>query len=109
MGLKILTLMETDKGSTSTPYVRIAGYIVNKYTSVVLMVEVFKSQEDATSAATIADAVAISVKSTEVSDVIYIAPLDVASLENTSIFTYGYQKLKEKLIGIYGAENIVDC
>ena len=45
----------------------------------------------------------------EIGKTIYIPEIDIATLENVSIFAYGYEKLKEKLVGLYGAENIVDC
>jgi len=34
---------------------------------------------------------------------------DLSIIEGQDIFTFGYTKLKEKLIEIYGAENIVHC
>jgi hypothetical protein len=35
--------------------------------------------------------------------------IDLSIIKNQDIFAFGYAKLKEKLIEIYGAENIVDC
>jgi mannose/fructose/N-acetylgalactosamine-specific phosphotransferase system component IID len=34
---------------------------------------------------------------------------DLSPLENVNIFTFGYAKVKEKLVSLYGAENIIDC
>lgn len=34
--------------------------------------------------------------------------LDLTELENKSIFEFGYEKLKEKLITLFGDENIID-
>ena len=34
---------------------------------------------------------------------------DLSIIKNQDIFTFGYAKLKEKLIETYGAENIIDC
>lgn len=34
---------------------------------------------------------------------------DLSAVEGVDIFHYGYAKLKEKMIGIFGAENVVDC
>jgi hypothetical protein len=109
MGLKIATEIETDKGVTSEAYVRICGYIVSKYSNVVLMLEVFNAQsdlEDKTTATEISEVIA---KCEAIGQTIYIPSIDIATLENVSIFAYGYEKLKDKLIGLYGAENIVDC
>jgi hypothetical protein len=34
---------------------------------------------------------------------------DLSPLETTTIFEFGYSHLKEKLVSLFGAENIVDC
>jgi hypothetical protein len=34
---------------------------------------------------------------------------DLTPLEDATIFEFGYSKLKEKLVGLFGAENVVDC
>lgn len=34
---------------------------------------------------------------------------DLSALEEGTIFEFGYAKLKEKLVGLFGAESIVDC
>ena len=34
---------------------------------------------------------------------------NLSLIEGEDIFEYGYTKLKEKLVTLYGAENIVDC
>jgi hypothetical protein len=34
---------------------------------------------------------------------------DLSSIQNIDIFTVGYKALKNKLIGLYGQENIKDC
>lgn len=34
---------------------------------------------------------------------------DLSLIENQDIFSFGYAKLKEKLIETFGAENIIDC
>jgi hypothetical protein len=34
---------------------------------------------------------------------------NLSLIEGQDIFEYGYTKLKEKLVTLYGAENIVDC
>jgi hypothetical protein len=49
MALKITTQIGTDKGITSEAYVRIADYQISKYGSASFRIELFQSQEDATS------------------------------------------------------------
>lgn len=49
MALKITTQIGTDKGITSEAYVRIADYQISKYGSANFRIELFQSQEDATS------------------------------------------------------------
>lgn len=34
---------------------------------------------------------------------------DLSSAEDIDIFTFGYSHLKAKLVGLFGAENVVDC
>lgn len=34
---------------------------------------------------------------------------DLTPVEGVDIFNFGYGKLKEKLVGIFGADNVVDC
>ena len=34
---------------------------------------------------------------------------DLSALEKATIFEFGYAKLKEKLVGLFGAEHVVDC
>ena len=34
---------------------------------------------------------------------------DLTPLEDETIFAFGYAKLKDKLVGLFGAENVVDC
>lgn len=34
---------------------------------------------------------------------------DLSPLEEATIFEFGYAKLKEKLIGLFGAEHVIDC
>ena len=46
MGIRITQTIETDKGATSEAYVRICGYVVSKYSNVVLMLELFNAQTD---------------------------------------------------------------
>ena len=109
MGIKITQAIETDKGTTSEAYVRICGYVVSKYSNVVLMLELFNTQADLEAKTTATEISEVIAKNAEIGQTIYIPQIDIATLENVSIFAYGYEKLKEKLVGLYGAENIVDC
>ena len=109
MGIKITKEIETDRGKTSEAYVRIAGYVVSKYNNIVLMLELFNKQSDLEGVSLAVEVSEIIAKYPEIGHTIYIPSLDIATLENVSIFAYGYEKLKDKLIGLYGAENIVDC
>lgn len=109
MGLKITTEIETSKGTTTEAYVRICGYIVSKYSNVVLMLELFNAQADIEGKTTATETSEVIAKNEVIGQTIYIPSIDTATLENVSIFAYGYEKLKEKLVGLYGAENIVDC
>jgi hypothetical protein len=34
---------------------------------------------------------------------------DLTPLEDETIFEFGYANLKDKLVGLFGAENVVDC
>jgi hypothetical protein len=34
---------------------------------------------------------------------------DLSPLEDATIFAFGYGKLKEKLVDLFGADNVVDC
>jgi hypothetical protein len=34
---------------------------------------------------------------------------DLTPLEDETIFEFGYAKLKDKLVGLFGAENVIDC
>lgn len=49
MALKIATQIGTDKGITSEAYVRIVNYQLSKFGSANFQIEIFQSEEDATS------------------------------------------------------------
>ena len=34
---------------------------------------------------------------------------DLSSVEDKDVFEFGYGKLKEKLVSLFGADNVVDC
>lgn len=42
-------------------------------------------------------------------ETITVSVPDLSSAEGVDIFVFGYSHLKAKLIGLFGAENVVDC
>jgi ribonuclease BN (tRNA processing enzyme) len=42
-------------------------------------------------------------------ETVIVPELDLSEAEATNIFAFGYAKLKEKLQGLFGAGNVVDC
>lgn len=46
-------------------------------------------------------------KEVDVDEVMHVA--DMSLIQGQDIFEFGYTKLKEKLVSLYGAENIQDC
>lgn len=42
-------------------------------------------------------------------DTITTFETDLSSAQGVDIFTFGYSHLKAKLVGLFGAENVVDC
>lgn len=109
MALKITTQIGTDKGITSEAYVRIADYRIFKYKIAVFMLELYLTQAESEAVITPVDANDITAKNADIGQMVYLNLEDFTEVEATSIFVYGYQKLKDKLVSIYGAENIVDC
>lgn len=45
----------------------------------------------------------------DVEETYTIAVPDLSSLEDGTIFAFAYNKLKEKLVELFGADNVVDC
>jgi hypothetical protein len=163
MGLKITTQIGTNRGLTSSAYVRISNYEISKTGYVQLNLQIYQNEEDANPAPSVTpifkeclsleigsflkipimkeltrtvkvnqlfDEVQtvllpkintdgtlgddeereVTVKVTREVDVeqTYEVP-DMSIVENQDIFTFGYTKLKEKLVSLFGNENIVDC
>jgi hypothetical protein len=109
MALKITTQIGTSKGITSEAYVRIGDYRVSKYKMAVFMIEIFNAQSDADGIVSPTVANEKVAMNAEIGQMLYISLDNFDELQNVSIFEYGYAKLKDKLIGLYGAENVVDC
>lgn len=113
MALKITTQISTDRGLTSEAYVRIISYTVSKTGNVTFSLQTFLSEEDITPGHLmyvdtarnyqIGDSLVINLI-----DPVTMIP-DFTELESVSIFAYGYAKLKEKLQGAFGSENVIDC
>jgi hypothetical protein len=58
---------------------------------------------------TFVDRVKMEFKEQDVEEVITKTVADMSSAEGIDIFQFGYTHLKEKLVGLFGAEHIVDC
>ena len=113
MGLKITTEIETNKGNTSEAYIRIINYLVNKYGTAAFFTETFLNQTD--SEGDYPSIQSTIAKNDTIGDNFYTnlkneeGQVDLSEVTTQDIFTFGYTKLKEKLVEIYGAENIIDC
>ena len=120
MGLKITTQIGTDKGITSEAYIRISNYNISKYGVLFLNYETFLKQSDAPAYGDpefkllydeiaknqqIGMQISIQMKN----EIDGVEKVDMSVITNGSVFAYGYAKLKEYLIAIYGAKNIIDC
>lgn len=121
MALKITTQIGTDKGITSEAYVRISNYQISKYGNASFSIEIYQTEGDVPtvtgSLPMIGSGIARNQQigdnlwillTKEVGDPVTNVP-DLSPLEETTIFTYGYAQLKAKLVGLFGAENVVDC
>lgn len=124
MALKITTQIGTDKGITSEAYVRITDYQISKYGYANFRVELFQSKEDSTSndLATFPNVLSGTARNQQIGESLHVSltkevteeqavktVLDLSPLENGTVFAFGYAKLKEKLAGLFGAENVIDC
>lgn len=113
MAIKITTQIETSKGATSEAYVRIINYMVNKYGIVSFMTETYLSQSDSVGDYAVTNGKIV--KCEDIGDNFYVSlkneqnEVNLSPIINQDIFSYGYSKLKEKLIPIYGESNIVNC
>jgi hypothetical protein len=45
----------------------------------------------------------------EVEETYKVTVPDMSSVEAGTIFEFGYSRLKDKLVGFFGAENVIDC
>lgn len=136
MAFKINTAIGTSDGIVTGAYVRIGGYNINKNGDVVFIIDIFKDKAstdyDTAYIPTIHPnkiqskeiGISLDVKmtnriqytktitkqvdgvDTEMEETFYKKVSDLSVFENKTIFEVGYEKLAEKLAGLYGAENI---
>lgn len=136
MAFKINKAIGTDAGIITGAYVRIAAYEINKTGRVTFSLDVFENKDaTAINTAYIPDIHPNKLQSKEIGSslqvdmthrVTYTKTItkqvdgvdtemeeeftkkvaDVSVFENKTIFEVGYEKLGEKLIALYGAENI---
>lgn len=113
MALKITTQIGTDRGITSEAYIRISNYNISKYGGVSLGIEIYMSQDSVpTETSTINQG---TCKNTQIGELLHVSLItsphvvDLTPIIEQSVFAFGYGKLKEKLVGLFGAENVVDC
>lgn len=116
MALKITTQIGTDKGITNEAYVRISDYQVSKYGTANFRIEIFQQQSDSVSDATVPVAMYDQIsRNRAIGDVLTVSLLnesgrpDLTPLQSGTVFAYAYAQLKAKLVGIFGAGNVVDC
>lgn len=116
MALKITKQIGTDRGVTSEAYLRISDYRISKYGRASFITELFLSQEDSVSEATIPVAMYDKVAQNKQIGDMFIADLydeagkpDLSAIFTSGIFAYGYGILKDKLINLFGADNVQDC
>lgn len=118
MALKILAEIETDKGLTSEAYVRIASYTISKYGTFSIYMEVFQNEADSKLETLAQNVHEHLVKNKDLLDGIYVTlkkmvgdelVTDISGLEGVDIFKYGYNILKQKLVDLYGEQNVIDC
>lgn len=125
MAIKIKSQIGTDKGITSEAYVRISEYRLSKYGSANFIIELYKSKSDADNVdsrqynslvavnSQIGNSLDVNLtKEVEVEvdgkTITQVVP-DLSSAVGRDIFFFGYSHLKQKLIDIFGKENVIDC
>lgn len=113
MALKITTQIGTDKGITSEAYVRISNYNISKYGGVSLGIEIYMDQASVPTETPIINQG--TCKNTQIGESLYVSlvtdphTVDLTPVIEQSVFAFGYEKLKEKLAELFGAENVIDC
>ena len=136
MAFKINKAIGTDAGIVTGAYIRIASYEINKSGRINFVLDIFESQEaskiesaqiptihpnklqskevglslevDMTQRVTYTKTITKQVDGvdTEMEEEFTKKVADISVFENKTIFEVGYEKLAEKLAGLYGEENI---
>ena len=125
MAIKILSQIGTDKGITNQAYVRISEYQLSKYGSANFTIELYNSKDDAdkvdsrqysslaASNSEIGNSLNVNLtKEVEIEvdgKIITQVVPDLSTAVGRDIFFFGYSHLKQKLIDIFGKENVIDC
>lgn len=93
--------------SSATPGI-IAGQARNQQIGDTIYVQLTKQEERTMSYPT----VGLDADGNQLPDrveTITVSVPDLSSAEGVDIFAFGYSHLKAKLVGLFGAENVVDC
>ena len=121
MALKITIPIGTDKGITDEAYVRISSYNLQKGGSATFQIEILQNESIAKEANVMQ--IPNLAKNAQIGDMIWI-PLtsevtdeegnksfvvDLSPAEGVDIFTFGYSNLRDKLVGLFGEKNVVNC
>lgn len=136
MAFKINKPIGTDGGVVTGAYVRISGYNINKTGDITFIIDIFKDKEStAYDTAYIPPihpnklqskeiGISLDIKmtnriaytkmmtkqvdgvDTEMEETFYKYVSDLSEFETKSIFEVGYEKLREKLVSLYGEANI---
>lgn len=136
MAFKINTDIGTSEGIVTGAYIRIGGYDINKNGNIVFIIDIFKDKAstdyDTAYIPTIHPnkiqskeiGISLDVKmtkriqytktitkqvdgvDTEMEETFYKNVSDLSLFESKTIFEVGYEKLREKLVALYGEENI---
>ncbi len=120
MALKITTPIGTDKGITDEAYVRISSYNLQTAGSATFHIEIYENESvfkgETPELAGIA-------RNSQIGDMIVVAlnstvtdedgkstiVKDLSPAVGVDIFTFGYASLKDKLVGLFGEKNVIDC
>ena len=92
---------------TATPGI-IAGQARNQQIGDTIYVQLTKQEERTMSYPTVGLDVDGNALPDRVETITVSVP-DLSSAEGVDIFAFGYSHLKAKLVGLFGAENVVDC
>jgi hypothetical protein len=120
MALKITTQIGTDKGITDEAYVRISSYNLQTAGSATFYIQIYENESVAKGEtpelaglarnSQIGDMIVVALNSTiENKDGTKTIVKDLSPAVGVDIFTFGYASLKDKLVGLFGEKNVIDC